>query len=180
MASLDEVKSVFWNMTAKALKGKISEKMTEHPERWIRKMYPKNGAPDWKVDDNIVFLNLDQRDDDYAKQRDSIYKSEQGTIMRHAMRTRVWDLTVNAYGPRAYEMTAAMQDGVFLQSVKRYLAQYGIYLVPYMQPQVQSSEIFAGQWWERWNITLTFNESYSTSEDAGSIETVSIRAEALR
>ena len=174
--SLADLKSVFWNMTQMCLKDII----TEQPERWIRKMYPKDGAPDWTIDDNIVFLNLNARDDDYGKQRDSIYKTEQGTAVKKTVRTRVWDLTVNAYGPQAYEMTVAMQDGVFLQSVKRYLAQYGIYLVPLMQTQVQSSEIFAGQWWERWNITLTFNESYSTSEDAGSIETVSIRAEALR
>ena len=180
MASLDDVKSVFWNMTAKTLKGKINEKMTEHPERWIRKMYPKNGAPDWKVDDNIVFLNLDQRDDDYAKQRDSIYKSEQGTIMRHAMRTRVWDLTFNAYGPKAYDIVAAMQDGVFLPEIKSYLAKNEVYLVPLMQQPIQSNEVFAGQWWERWNLTLTFNEKYVSVEDVGRIETVSIRAEAQR
>jgi hypothetical protein len=174
--SLADLKSVFWNMTRMCLKDII----TEEPNRWIRKMYPKDGAPDWTIDDNIVFFNLDIRDDDYGKQRDSIYKTEQGTAVKKTMRTRVWDLTVNAYGPRAYEMTTAMQDGVFLQSVKRYLAQYGIYPVPYMQVQIQSSEIFAGQWWERWNITLTFNEKYDVSEDVGHIESVHVRAEANR
>ncbi len=174
--SLPELKSIFWNMTRMCL----SDIITEQPEKWIRKMYPKNGAPDWTVDDNIAFLNLDAVDDDYGKQRDSIYTTEQGTSIKKAMRTRVWSLETNCYGPRAYEMTAAMQDGVFTMPVKRYLAQYGIYLVPYMQTPVQASEIFAGQWWERWNIALTFNESYSISEDAGYIETVSIHAQAIR
>lgn len=174
--SLADLKSVFWHMTQMCLMDII----TEEPERWIRKMYPRDGAPDWTIDDNIVFLNLDARDDDYARQRDSVYTTEQGTAVKKTMRTRVWDLTANAYGPRAYEMTAAMQDGVFLQSVSSYLAKAGIYLVPTMNPPVQSSEIFAGQWWERWNITLTFNEEYETSENAGYISSVSIRAEALR
>lgn len=180
MDSLAEIKSCFWNMTRLILKGKISEAMTDHPEKWIRKMYPRNGAPDWTVDDNVVFLNLDQRDDDYAKQRDSVYKSEQGTIMRYAMRTRVWDLTCNAYGPKAYDIVTALGDGVFLPEIKSFLAKSEVYLVPLIQQPVQSNEIFAGQWWERWNLTLTFNEKYVSVEDVGRIESVSILAKAQR
>ena len=63
MNNFEEVKSTFWNMTAKILKDIIPEEQ----DRWIRRMYPRNGAPDWKVTDNIVFLNLDIQEDDYAK-----------------------------------------------------------------------------------------------------------------
>ena len=176
MDSFEEVKSTFWNMTAKILKDIIPEEQ----DRWIRRMYPRNGAPDWTVTDNIVFLNLDIREDDYAKQRDSIYKAEQGTIMRHAMRTRVWDLQVVAYGPRAFDVVTAMNDGVFLPEIKSFLSKKEVYLVPTIPPAVQANEIFAGQWWERWNLTLTFNEKYVSVEDVGRIESVSIRAEAQR
>ena len=176
MDSLAEVKSVFWNMSQKILKDIIKDE----PERWIRKMYPRNGAPDWTVDDDIVFLNASIRDDDYGKQRDSVYRAEQGTIIRHAMRTRVWDLAVNAYGPNSFDIITAMQDGVFLPEIKMYLAKNEVYLVPTIPPAVQSNEIFAGQWWERWNTTLTFNERYVSHEDVGRIESVSIRAEAQR
>ena len=100
--------------------------------------------------------------------------------MMHTMRTRVWDLQVVAYGPRAFEIITAMQDGVFLQTIKYYLAKSGIFLVPLMPPAVQANEIFAGQWWERWNTTLTFNERYDVSEDVGRIESVHVRAEANR
>lgn len=174
--TLADLKTTFWNMS----KAILADIITENPERWIRKMYPKNGAPDWTVDDNIVFLNLTPRDDDYGKQRDSAYVGTDTTIMRHAMRTRVWDLAVNAYGPRAYEMVTAMKDGVFDQSIKMFLAKKDIYLVPLMQTERQANEIFAGQWWERWDITLTFNEKYVSTDDVGRIEEVSIRAEALR
>ncbi len=174
--TLPELKSVFWNMTQKILKDII----VENPDRWIRKMYPKNGAPDWTIDDNIVFLNINPRDDDYARQRDSRYRFEQGTVMMHTMRTRVWDLEVAAYGPRSFEIITAMQDGVFLQTIKYYLAKSGIFLVPLMPPAVQANEIFAGQWWERWNTTLTFNERYDVSEDVGRIESVHVHAEANR
>lgn len=174
--TLADLKSTFWNMS----KAILADIITEEPDRWIRKMYPRNGAPDWTVDDNIVFLNLTPRDDDYAKQRDSEYIGQDNTIMRHAMRTRVWDLEVNAYGPRSYDMVTAMKDGVFSQSIKMFLAKKDIYLVPLMQTERQANEIFAGQWWERWDITLTFNERYVAVDDVGRIEEVSIRAEALR
>ena len=61
-----------------------------------------------------------------------------------------------------------------------FLAKKDIYLVPLMQTERQANEIFAGQWWERWDITLTFNERYVAVDDVGRIEEVSIRAEALR
>jgi hypothetical protein len=92
----------------------------------------------------------------------------------------VWDLTFNAYGPKAYDIVATMQYSVFLPEIKSYLAKNEVYLVPLMQQPIQSNEVFAGQWWERWNLTLTFNEKYVSVEDVGRIETVNIRAEAQR
>ena len=174
--SLAEVTSAFWNATRMIL----ADIIKDNPDRWIRVSYPKGGAPDWKNGENIVFLNLRARDDDYGRQRDSIYKNTSGTTMKHTMRTRVWDLELACYGDSAYAMATAMQDGVFLEDVRKYLSKKGIFLVPLMPIPIQSNEIFAGQWWERWNITLTFNEEYETSEDVGYIASVSIHAEALR
>ena len=168
--TLQELKSIFWNMAQMCL----SDIITEYPEKWIRKMYPTNGAPDWTVKDNIVFLNLSPRDDDWSRQRDTIYKAGTGTTLKRSLRTRVWDLEVNAYGPRSYEMATAMKDGVFREKIHSYLRKQDIYLVPWMQFPVQSNEIFAGQWWERWNIQLTFNERYDITEDVGYYDKVTI------
>lgn len=174
--TLPDVKNAFWSMAKLILKDII----TDNPDKWIRKMYPKGGAPDFTISDNVVFLNATPRDDDYSKQRDSVYKTEQGTVMRNSMRTRVWDIKAQAYGPRAYDVVTAMKDGVFLPEVQMLLAKKGFYLVPNMPVPIQANEIFAGQWWERWDITLTFNEEYLSKQDVGAIEHVYIRAEALR
>lgn len=174
--SWSDIKTVFWNAAKLCLKDII----TTEPDKWIRKMYPTGGSPDWTINDNVVFLNANIRDDEYGKQRDSIYKTQQGTVMRHAARTRVWDLRVIAYGPDAFAMTQAMKDGVFLPEVQMLLTRKNIFLVPLMPAPMQSPEIFAGQWWNRWDITMTFNEKYVSVEDVGAIESVHIRAEALR
>ncbi|MBP3625646.1 MAG: hypothetical protein J6J05_07455, partial [Peptococcaceae bacterium] len=83
-------------------------------------------------------------------------------------------------GPRAFDVVTAMNNGVFLPEIKSYLSKKDVYLVPTIPPAVQANEIFAGQWWERWNLTLTFNEKHVSVEDVGRIESVSIRAEAQR
>lgn len=168
--TLADLKSIFWNMSKMCL----ADIITEDQDRWIRKMYPKNGAPDWKVDDNIVFLNLDSRDDDYGKQWDTVYRNAPGTMLKKSRRTRVWDLSAVAYGPKAFEMATAMQDGVYRETVRAYLAKHNIYVVTYLQQPVQSNEIFAGQWWERWNVTLTFNERYDVAEDVSYYDQITI------
>lgn len=169
MNSLSELNEIFWQMTADILADLIAE-----PDRFIRLSFPREGAPDWRITDNVVFLNLSQRDDDYARQQDSIYSPEDGTVIRRGVRTRVWDLHVKAYGPRSFDIATAMQDGVFDLSTKRLLNPKYIFLVPYLARAVQANEIFAGQWWERWDTTLTFNERHIPKEDVGHIEKVPI------
>ena len=39
----------------------------------------------------------------------------------------------------------------------------------------QANELFAGKWWNRWDLVLNFNELYElTPDDVGRIENVSI------
>ena len=169
MDSFGDIKDLFWQMCANILSNII-----ENPDKWIRRAFPTEGAPDWKITDNVVFLNLDQRDDDYARQVNSIYVTQMGTVIRHAMRTRVWDLNIKAYGPRAFDMVTALQDGVFTVDTQRLLTPKKVFLVPYIDRARQANEMFAGQWWERWDTTLTFNERYVPKEDVGHIEHVTL------
>ena len=89
MDNISDLKDLFWQMTADILAGIITD-----PDKYIRRAFPTEGAPDWLIADDIVFLNLDQRDDEYAQQVNSVYQTENGTVMRYAMRTRVWDLNM--------------------------------------------------------------------------------------
>ena len=176
MNSIEKLRLIFWTMAQMCLKDIIQ---TNH-DKWIRMMYPKDGAPDWTTEDDIVFLNLRQRDDDYGKQRDSVYLTDDATVKKRIMRTRVWDVEIAAYGKNAFKMVTALQDGVFSPDVKRILFRFGIALVPNMPIAQQSNEVYAGKWWERWNTTLTFNEEYVMVEDAGRIESVSVTAVAQK
>ena len=166
----DELKSLFWQMTADI----IGEKLI-NADKFIRFKYPESGQPDWKISQDIVFINLFERDEDYAKQVDSRFKTENGTVMRYMARTRVWQVLFTVYGPNAYDIANKIKDGVFRQSVHNLLSRSSVFLIPHLPSIIQVNELFAGRWWNRWDLTLHFNELYEmTPDDIGHIETVSV------
>lgn len=151
------------------------------PPENIRLTYPQDGQPNWGIDEDIVFIRLFEREDTYAKQIDSIYKPERGTIMKKSARTRVWEVQYVIYGPSANTNSNKIKDGVLRQDVKRYLAGNGVFLVPDLPLCKRIPELFAGQWWNRWDISLTFNELYHLAdENVGRIESVSITTQTNR
>jgi len=151
------------------------------PEGGIRLTYPQDGQPSWKIDEEIVFIRLFEREDDYAKQLDSIYDARGPTVVKKSARTRVWDVGYTAYGPHACETVNKIKDGMFRQDVKRILAKHAVYLIPDLPPCRRVPELFAGQWWQRWDLTLKFNELYRLpDEDIGRIDSVSIRMQPNR
>ena len=169
MSRIRELENVFWEACAKILPAVIDK-----PEKFIRWRHPTNGAPDWTVSDNVLFLNLMERDEAYAKQRHNVFLTgATGEVTKRSMRTRTWDLYCTAYGPDSCEIVNLLKDGFFLLEIKKILADSSIYLVPYLPSCMQMSEVFAGKWWERWDLTLTFNEEHFTSEDVGAVQKIS-------
>lgn len=173
----NELTTLFWDMTA-ALVGDMVRKPAA---KYIRYKYPVDGKPDWRITDNIVFLNLSERADPYGQQNDSVYKTEGGTVIRRRGRTRVWDVLFTAYGPSAYEMVNKIRDDVFTEPVKAMLSKHAVFLIPDLPTCRQIPELYAGKWWARWDLTLHFNEWYeSPPEDVGHVETVELTDGAVR
>lgn len=142
----------------------------------IRISYPTNGQSSWAIDENVVFIRLFEKEDEYAKQLDSTYISYNDTIIKKSTRTRVWEVQLVAYGPQANSNINRIKDGVFRQDVKMQLAGNNVFLIPNMPTCKRIPELFGGQWWERWDLSLNFNELYNlTDEDLGHIEIVEIK-----
>lgn len=171
LASYLEVLGTFWEATALILEGFIA-----NPDKFIRITYQVDGSPDWKITDNVVFLNLQEHDDDYAHQRYSAY--DNGVLT--SKRTRVWALRCICYGSQAYEMANRLKDGFFLQSIERILTPKGVFLIPEIPTAIHAPEVFGGRWWSRWDIEFKFNEEYTITEDVGYIERASLNVTTLR
>ena len=168
-----ELQELFWGEVAV-----ITADIIKTPNKFIRWRYPEGGAPDWKISDDILFLYLAEADDDYAKQRDSTYRAADETVYRDTTRTRVWDLQATAYGRRSYEIANLLKDGFFYEPVRRSLVHKDVFIVPNLPTCMQAPELFAGKWWDRWDISLRFNELYRLApEDVGHIDRVQIGAQ---
>lgn len=140
---------------------------------WIS--YSENSAPNWKIHDDRLFIQLFEKDDDFAKQLDSIFTAERGTVIKKSARTRIWEVKYIAYGPQASTIVNMIKDGVFREEIKRILGKNSVFLVPNIPQARRIPENFNGQWWNRWDLTLTFNQLHRLAdEDVGRIESIEI------
>lgn len=166
-----ELMNLFWD----AINTMVGDEVTAPSDRYIRWEYPAKGGPDWEIDDTIVFLKLSEMDDEYGKQNDSVYVTEDETVIRKRGRTRVWELFCTIYGPDACDIANQIKDGVFTDSIHRILSQSGVFLIPDMPPCRYVPELYDGQWWNRYDVTLHFNEWYEVpDEDVGHIESLTV------
>lgn len=163
-----QLEDVFWQITAEVL-GRDFKKDN------IRLTYPIDGQTSWEITEDIVFIRLFEKEDSYAKQLDSFYQTEYGTVIKKSARTRIWDVQFVIYGPNSHTNANKIKDGMFIQKIHCELAKNNIFLIPDLPSCRRVPELFAGQWWERWDINLSFNELYLIAdEDVGHIDSVTI------
>lgn len=168
MMDFTALEDLFWQMTTMILGDSV-------PSENIRLTYPQDGQIAWQIHEDILFIRLFEQEDEYAKQLDSTYTAERATVLKRSSRTRVWEVQYTAYGPKANCYINQIKDGVFRQDVKQLLIKQAVFLVPDMPACKRIPELFCGQWWNRWDLVLHFNELYHLpDEDVGRIESVNI------
>ncbi|WP_427112436.1 phage neck terminator protein [Megasphaera sueciensis] len=150
------------------------------PDKFIRYEYPTEGAPDWNITDNIVFINSQELSDEYARLPFTRYVNQDDTVIAERVRTRVWKVLFTSYGPDSYDMSNALRDGFISEAITRKMTPSGVFLIPNWPNCIQANEMWAGRWWQRWDLTLSFNEEYVTTEDVGHIDQIHIRFDGQR
>lgn len=166
--NFSELETLFANMVQEVLKGKVI------PAN-IRISYPIKSQPSWKITENVVFIRLFEKEDNYAKLIDAIYVPENETIIKKSARTRVLEVQFIVYGPVADVNVNTIKDGVLGVNIKRLLARNDIFLIPHMPACRRIPELFGERWWNRWDLTLHFNSLHQLAdEDVGRIESIEI------
>ncbi|WP_371378908.1 aldehyde dehydrogenase [Sporomusa aerivorans] len=167
-----QLEKLFWQATMQILG--LDPTIPENVNK-VRRTYSTDGQPAWKIDEDVVFIRLFEKEDDYTKQLDSVYEPRASTVIKQSARTRVWEVQYVAYGPVAHANINKIKDGVFRQDVKRLLSASSVFLIPNLPTCKRVPELFGGQWWNRWDTSLNFNELYRLpDEDVGRIESVSV------
>ena len=127
----------------------------------VRLSWPTQGASAWKVDEDVIFLRITEADDEYNRQRDTAYdpkdKDADNAIEKKTF-TRIIQTYWICYGPNSFDRAFAIRNALFATQSRETLSGSGLYLIPDMDAPRRSPELFAGQWWERTDLSARFNE----------------------
>jgi hypothetical protein len=141
----------------------------------VRLSWPTEGAPSWKITDDVAFLRCFETDNPYNRQRDVEHtRVDDNTLSQATAYTRVNSIEWIFYGPYSYERAQAVRDQIFYQLNRDTLERNNVYLVPDIAAPRRVPEAFQGQWWERVDLTIRFNELTVRNISIGSIASVPV------
>ena len=162
--TIEELEEIFRSLTVSML--------GTSPTPDVRISWPEDGAPAWKITENVTFLQVIEKDDRINRQRDEsfIASSPDSEVIRVNEYTRVIQISWTFYGPDSYENSQLVRDGLFLQEYHDVLADDEIYLIPDIAAPRRAPELFQGRWWKRCDMAASFNEKIRKETTVNTIE----------
>ena len=142
----------------------------------VRRSWPTDGGPDWKLTDNVVFMQCTEAAEDIMQPIDERWQSEGRDFLRESASTRTTQLRLNAYGPACYESLLKLRLELLLGRPK--LKKQKIYIIPGKDSIQYAPELFQGRWWKRADLTLYFNVLISVESIVKAIEEVNVTIKA--
>lgn len=142
----------------------------------VRRSWPTDGGPDWKLTDNVVFMQCTEAAEDIMQPIDERWQSEGRDFLHESASTRTIQLRLNAYGPACYE--SLLQIRLELLRGRPKLKKQKIYIIPGKDSIQYAPELFQGRWWKRADLTLYFNVLISIKSIVKAIEEVNVTIKA--
>lgn len=142
----------------------------------VRRSWPTDGGPDWKITDNVVFMQCTEAAEDIMQPIDERWQSEGRDFLRESASTRTIQLRLNAYGPACYESLLNIRLELLRGRPK--LKKQKIYIIPGKDSIQYAPELFQGRWWKRADLTLYFNVLISVESIVKAIEEVNVTIKA--
>lgn len=142
----------------------------------VRRSWPTDGGPDWKLTDNVVFMQCTEAAEDIMQPIDERWQSEGRDFLRESASTRTIQLRLNAYGPACYESLLKLRLELLRGRLK--LKKQKIYIIPGKDSIQYAPELFQGRWWKRADLTLYFNVLISIKSIVKAIEEVNVTIKA--
>ena len=162
--SLYELQKLFWQELTQVV---------GDPTVQIRLSCPKNGAPDWKITDNVIFIQVTEEDgEDITQPIDSAWANKQDDLVVRDAMTRVVKLALTAYGDRAYSLLASIRYR--LTKGRSGLRKKKLFLIPAPSTIQSVPELFQGRWWPRSDLFLRFNSLMVFETDVNTIKEINI------
>lgn len=142
----------------------------------VRRSWPADGAPDWLITDNVVFMQVTEDSEDIMQPLDERWQAAGRDFVRESATTRTMQLRLNAYGSACYETLLKLRLELLRGRPK--LKQNKIYLIPGKDAIQYAPELFQGRWWKRADLTLYFNCLIKVNSVVNAIEEVNVSIKA--
>jgi len=165
--TLQELQKIFYDLF-------VSMFNDSPPQCSVRWSWPTQGAPAFGISDNIAFLKIYDTAGTMTVQREDKYSQESGTPNMSTGYTRTLRLDCIFYGPSSWENATTIRNKMFWQEHHDTLAQSNIYLIPRFDPPRRVPELWQGQWYDRSDLSMSFNELVVVNREVPYIEKVPV------
>jgi hypothetical protein len=146
----------------------------------VRISYPTEGAPAYKINDDITFLYVREIHDTYGMERflsnEEIDDNNLNEVMWH---TRVLGVFWTFYGPNSFDNSHELEDKSFLRDYRDILIQNNLFIVADIPTPVRAPELFAKQWWERVDLNMKVYELVVHTRTINTVRQVPIAVETV-
>ena len=172
MADIDlklvEIENVFQSLTIQTIGGS--------PIADVRISWPTLGAPAWQITDDVIFIEITEKDHLYNKAREvAIKTNDASSLVMQTSYTRVISVHWIFYGPNSFDNAQKVRDALFYEYPFRdTLTNNHIYMVPDIPAPNRRPEKFMSQWWERVDMEVLFNELVIKEIIVPSVETIEV------
>lgn len=129
----------------------------------VRLTWPSNGAPSWKITDDVVFLRVTPIDDKQARTLNIIYDTnsiDNINLKKETGYTRVHKIDFTFYGPNSYDNADLIRYTLLEpNSYKDEFKNKNLFIIPDIPMPTRLPELYNGQWWDRTDFSANFNEA---------------------
>jgi hypothetical protein len=115
--------------------------------------------PAWKRDQDICSIRTGETDDPINRIRDrKVLTNDSTTILLRDTYIRVWTAMLTFYGPNGFDNARLVKSAMNHTWTQEQLGAVGLSWIPEARATTRAPELFEGQWWDRSDLSLSFNE----------------------
>jgi hypothetical protein len=152
---IKEIEKLFWKATTIMLGFDPANPVNANK---VRISWPVDGAPAWKITEDVTFLRIGDEEDPFSLLRDTTYSTlDNDNANQETSYTRVMNVHWVCYGPNSNDSAFMIRNKLYSQIVRDLLNDKQVFLVPKIDSPIRSPELFNGQWWDRSNLNAKFN-----------------------
>lgn len=156
---LKEIEDFFLEVTFEMLGIDLSK---EENQGKVRSAWHREGAPSWRITEDVVFLRITPQDDKLAREQNIMYTENQEDkdyMKKQTGYTRVHKVDWMLYGPNSYDNADLIRYLILDYKYMKKFKKKNLGLITEVSMPVRLPEFYNGQWWERTDFSATFNEA---------------------